>query len=177
MSALSVAITTLIAIGALLATLVKSRKIQRCVSYSIIVLVAVGGVVQIAIDRRHSKEEANQRAVQSKMADAIAELRNDSNREQAAKASQVRRRDQVRKGLQALIDEGVALRSACQAVNATAAEKKWMAEAETYLNQSDPNDAKELLYSSEVLPGQPCLSRINAHIFVLERIRNGVPYN
>jgi hypothetical protein len=177
MSALRVIITTLIAIGALLTAVVKSRKIRRWISYSIIFLVAAGGVVQIGIDRKHSKEEAKQRAVQSQMADAIEQLRNNSNEGKAAEASQARSHRQIREGLQALIDEGVTLRNGCQGVNATAAERKWTGEAEKYLNQINRNDAKGLLHSSEVLPGQPCFSRINAYIFVLERIRNGIPSN
>ncbi|MCL5005138.1 MAG: hypothetical protein M1404_01280 [Acidobacteria bacterium] len=177
MTTLRTVITTLIAIGALLTPIVRPRKLRRWISYSIVFLVATGGVVQIGIDRKHSKEEAKQRAAQSRMADAIVQLRDNSNEEKAAKASQARSRRQVRKGLQALIDEGVTLRNGCQGVNATAAERKCMGEAEKYLNQIDRNDAKELLYSSEVLPGQPCFSRINAYISVLEKIRNGISSN
>jgi hypothetical protein len=175
MSSWQITIATLIAIGALLTPLVKSRKLRRSVQWSIIFLVALGGVVQIVIGRRQSIEENKQRRIQNEIAESINELRKNSNEEKAAKESAVRRDDQARKRLQALIDKGVGLRNDCQGSNPSEAEEKWRVEVKQYLSQFDPDDEEEFLHSSTLVPGQPCFSRMNGYVFVLERIRDQIP--
>ena len=169
-------VVALIAICALLTSpLIISRRIRRWVICVIISLVAINGAVSIVIDRGRAKEEANQRKDLSEIAQAISQLRNNSNEEKAAKESQVRHNRQVREGLEALIDKGAALRIGCQGVNPSQAEEKWSGEAEEFLNHIGPSYKKEFLRSSELVPGQPCFPRINAHVFILEKIRDRFP--
>jgi hypothetical protein len=97
MSALHIAIAALIASGALLLSLAKSDKTRRWGTCGVAFLVALSAFVDIAADRQHSKAEAQQRAVQNEMADAVKELRANSDQERMQANRELRETDRPRR--------------------------------------------------------------------------------